>query len=54
MLSVANSPPRYRRHRRRPLNVPPAGLLPIVSVTPPVNPVATLPKASYAVTSTAA
>src|SRR2546430_10340661 len=36
-----------------PLNVPPAGLLPIASVTLPVNPVATLPKASRAVTSTA-
>src|SRR6266550_2528192 len=36
-----------------PFSVPPAGLLPIVSVTPPVNPVARLPKESYAVTSTA-
>src|SRR2546422_7378421 len=36
-----------------PFSVPPPGLLPIVSVTPPVNPVARLPKESYAVTSTA-
>src|SRR5438552_14588468 len=36
-----------------PFNVPPAGLLPIANVTLPVNPVATLPKASRAVTSTA-
>src|SRR5207249_1046210 len=36
-----------------PFSVPPPGLLPIVSVTLPVNPVARLPKESYAVTSTA-
>src|SRR2546422_11346203 len=36
-----------------PFSVPPPGLLAIVSVTLPVNPVATLPNASRAVTSTA-
>src|SRR5439155_15426507 len=36
-----------------PFSLPPPGLLPVVSVTLPVNPVARLPKESYAVTSTA-
>src|SRR2546427_7068096 len=36
-----------------PPSVPPPGLLPIASVTLPANPVATLPNASRAVTSTA-
>src|SRR6266480_1237188 len=36
-----------------PASVPPAGLVPIATVTFPANPVALLPKASSAVTSTA-